>query len=78
MARTIVKIEGVCGGEACLSGTRIPVWVLEQFRQLGLSDTKLLLAYPTLEAEDLSEAWHYVKTHPTEIEQAIEANTGAD
>ena len=68
MARKITKT----------AGTHISVWLLEQFRQLGLSDTELLLAYPTLQAEDLSEVWSYVKTHPTEIEQAIEANTGAN
>ena len=43
----------VCGGEACIVRTRIPVWLLEQARRLGASEQSLLAAYPTLRAEDL-------------------------
>ncbi|MEX0643446.1 MAG: DUF433 domain-containing protein, partial [Pirellulales bacterium] len=46
----------VCGGEACIVRTRIPVWVLEQARRLGTSEAKLLDAYPTLRAADLVNA----------------------
>jgi hypothetical protein len=28
---------GVCGGEPCIVRTRIPIWVLEQARRLGVS-----------------------------------------
>ena len=38
-------IEGrpdVSGGEACIVRTRIPVWVLEQARRLGVSEADLL------------------------------------
>ena len=31
----------VCGGEACILRTRIPVWVLEQARRLGSSEAEL-------------------------------------
>ena len=34
----------VCGGEACIARTRIPVWVLEQARRLGTSEAELLQA----------------------------------
>jgi len=30
--RGITKTPGVCGGDACVEGTRIPVWVLVQAR----------------------------------------------
>ena len=33
---------GVCGGEPCVVRTRIPVWVLEQARRLGVSESDLL------------------------------------
>jgi len=46
----------VCGGEACIVRTRIPVWLLVQARRLNTSESDLLRAYPTLHAEDLASA----------------------
>ncbi len=68
---------GVCGGEPCIVRTRIPVWVLEQARRLGTSEADLLRAYPTLRAEDLANAWAYVRSHRDEIEQQIQENEAA-
>ena len=65
---------GVVGGAPCIIRTRIPVWLLEQARQLGTSKADLLKAYPTLRAEDLANAWAYVRTHREEIEQQIVDN----
>ena len=70
----IERTGGVMGGEACLVRTRISVWVLEQARRVGTSDADLLRAYPSLNATDLANAWAYVHSHPTEIEQAIAEN----
>ena len=47
---------GVMGGVACLSRTRIPVWLLEQARRLGTTEADLLRDYPTLTAQDLADA----------------------
>ena len=68
---------GVCGGEPCIVRTRIPVWVLEQGRRLGVSEADLLRSYPTLRAEDLTHAWAYVRAHRDEIEQQIRDNEEA-
>ena len=65
---------GVAGGAPCIIRTRIPVWLLEQARQLGTSEADLLKAYPTLRAEDLANAWAYVRTHREEIGQQIAEN----
>lgn len=65
---------GVCGGEPCVVRTRIPVWVLEQARRLGTSEADLLRAYPALRAEDLANAWAYVRSHGDEITRQIEEN----
>ena len=65
---------GVCGGEPCIVRTRIPVWVLEQARRLGTSEAELLRVYPTLRAEDLANAWAFVRSHREEITRQIEAN----
>jgi uncharacterized protein (DUF433 family) len=68
---------GVSGGEPCLVRTRIPVWVLVRARQLGTSEADLLRAYPTLRAEDLTNAWAYARSHQAEIEQQIRENEAA-
>ena len=73
----IEREPGVAGGEACVMHTRIPVWLLEQARRLGSSDAALLQAYPMLQAEDLANTWAYVRSHPEEIDQAINANAAA-
>lgn len=67
----------VCAGEACIVRTRIPVWLLEQARRLGVSEQALLAAYPTLRAEDLVNAWAYARSHAAEIESQIRENETA-
>ncbi len=68
---------GVCGGAARVAGTRIPVWTLVQYRNLGASEADLLRAYPTLQAGDLANAWAYHRTHQAEIERQIVENETA-
>ena len=68
---------GVCGGEPCIVRTRIPVWVLEQARRLGTNEAELLACYPALRAQDLANAWSYVRSHREEIEQQIRENEEA-
>ena len=67
----------VCGGEACIVRTRIPVWLLEQARRLGVTEQALLAAYPSLRAEDLVNAWAYARAHSAEIEAQIRENESA-
>jgi uncharacterized protein (DUF433 family) len=67
----------VCGGEPCIVRTRIPVWLLEQARRLGTSEAERLQAYPTLRAEDLANAWAFVRAHRQEIEDQIRENEAA-
>lgn len=73
----IEKTPDVCGGDARIIRTRIPVWVLEQFRRLGMSESEILRNYPTLRAEDLVHAWAYVELHGEEIDRAIRENEEA-
>ena len=68
---------GVCGGEARIVRTRIPVWVLEQARRLGTSEADLLRSFPTLRAEDIANAWAYARLHRDEIENDIRGNEAA-
>jgi uncharacterized protein (DUF433 family) len=62
------------GGEPCIVRTRIPVWVLVQARQLGVSEADLLRDYPALRANDLTSAWGYARAHRDEIAQQIREN----
>ncbi|MBD2166697.1 DUF433 domain-containing protein [Calothrix membranacea FACHB-236] len=70
----ITKTQGVCGGDACIANTRIPVWSLVNDRCLGMSDARILESFPHLNAADLVNAWAYADANPEEIEQAIKEN----
>jgi len=73
----IENTPGVSGGEPCIVRTRMPVWVLEQAKRLGTSEADLLRSYPTLRAEDLANAWAYVRAHREEIDRQIFENEEA-
>lgn len=73
-AKGITKTPGVCGGEACIAGTRIAVWLLIEARRLGISEAQLLQDYPHISAADLVNAWAYADAYPQEIEAVIRAN----
>lgn len=68
---------GVCGGAACIVRTRIPVWLLQNARRLGTPEAEILRAYPQLRAEDLANAWAYVRSHRDEIDDEIRQNEAA-
>lgn len=74
----ITKTPGVCGGDACIRGHRIPVWGLVQLRRLGADDAKVFAAYPTLTADDLEAAWEYEARNRGEIDNAIRENEEGD
>lgn len=73
----IESIPGVCGGEPCIVRTRIPVWILEQMRRLGVSEADILRSYPTLRAGDLVHAWAWVERNRGEIDRLIQENEDA-
>ena len=73
----IEKTPGVLGGAACIVRTRIPVWVLENYRCLGWTEARILANYPTLRAADLVQAWAYTDSHRDEIGTAIQENEAA-
>ena len=67
----------VLGGAARIVRTHIPIWVLVQARRLGASEADLLRSYPTLRAEDLTNAWAYARIHHDEIDRDILENEAA-
>ena len=70
----IEKTPGVCGGSACVVGTRITVWGLVESKRVGYSEADLLISYPTISATNLANAWAYAAAFPNEIEAEIEEN----
>lgn len=70
----VEKTPGVCGGAARIARTRIPVWTLVRFKQLGASDEDLLSFYPALTREKLARAWQYAGAHQDEIAAEILQN----
>jgi len=67
--RGIEKTPGVVGGDACIAGTRIAVWMIEGYRRLGWTDAQILANYPSLKITDLERAWSYVATHRDEVDR---------
>ena len=70
----ISKKPDRCGGDACIRETRIPVWVLVNYRRLGASDADVLRASPGLTPADLEAAWEYAAANRAEIDRAIREN----
>jgi len=70
----IEKTPGVCGGDACVAGTRIPVWSLVNSRRLGCTDEELLRNFPSLTSHDLSNVWAYYEANKAEIDIQIFEN----
>lgn len=76
--RGITKKDGVMGGDACIAGTRIPVWLLVSYRRQGATDAYILDAYPQLSAADLVNVWAYAEAYSDELEKAIREQQEAD
>ncbi len=74
----IQKTPDVCGGNACIRTTRIPVWSLIVAKRLGVSNDALLGYFVTpLTSADIQAALAYYEKHPEEIDQEIRANEEA-
>jgi uncharacterized protein (DUF433 family) len=73
----IERHADVMGGDACITGTRIPVWLLASLKAQGATEADLLLDYPAINAENLAAAWAYAEANPEEIQAAIRAHETA-
>jgi uncharacterized protein (DUF433 family) len=65
------------GGDACITNTRLPVWLFVSLRQQGAKDADLLDAYPHLTAADLVNVWAYADAHSEEITIALQEQEAA-
>jgi uncharacterized protein (DUF433 family) len=71
LTERIEKTPGICGGDARIAGTRIPVWLLVAYRHDGVTDERLLEFYPSLTLADLSAAWWYFAENRDEVVHTI-------
>lgn len=76
--RGITRTPDVMGGDACIAGTRIPVWLIVSYRNQGASDAYILDAYPHLSAAELINVWAYATAYPNEIKTVIREQDEAD
>lgn len=67
----IQQTPGVCGGNARIRNTRIPVWTIISFLKLGASEDEIRRNYPILDPEDIKAASSYYEQHQDEIDQVI-------
>lgn len=76
--RGISKTPGVCGGRACIEGTRMPVWSLVNHRLLGFTEWEILYNFPSITPQDLKNAWVYYNKNQAEINKDIQENEEED
>jgi uncharacterized protein (DUF433 family) len=69
----IASRPGVQGGEPCIRGTRIPVWVLAAMHKQGDTAEEILEAYPNLSAAQVYAAMSYYYEHRAEVDAVIAA-----
>ncbi len=74
----IQKQANISGGCACIANTRLTVWNLVVWHQLGLSDQALLEKYPQLTQNQLEAAWNYYAQNKDEIDREIKENEEID
>jgi len=72
----IVKIDGVCGGEAILEGTRIAVWhVVGYYYKVGMSAEEILAEWAYLTPAHVFSALAYYHDNKDEIDRVRRQNS---
>lgn len=69
----VVARPGVQGGQPCIRGTRIPVWVLAAMHKQGDTAEDILDAYPNLDAAQVYAALSYYYEHRSAVDATIAA-----
>ena len=68
----ITKDPEVCGGKACIDGTRIRVVDIVSLKRQGYAAEKMIEAYPSLNLAQVYTALSYSYEHPEEVEASFE------
>lgn len=62
----IISDPNICGGEPCIAGTRIPVWVVLSHLAAGEDIDTVLRNFPRLKKEDILACLEYASYPATE------------
>jgi len=69
----ITKTPGVCGGKACIAGTRIRVMdIVVWSGHGGMSSAEIVAEFPTISLADMHAASAYSYDHPEDIEAGFQ------
>lgn len=72
----IIKVEGVCGGDAINEGTRIAVWhIVDYYYKVGMSVDEFLADWDYLNPAAVFSALAYYHDHKEEIDRVREENS---
>ena len=72
----IVKVDGVCGGQAVIEGTRIAVWhIVDYYYKMGMSVEEILADWDTLLPVQVFSALAYYHGNKQEIDQVRQENS---
>lgn len=68
----ITKDPEVCGGRACIDGTRIRVADIACLQREGCAPERMLEVYPSLNLAQVHAALSYYYENPQEIDSALQ------
>ena len=72
----IVKVDGVCGGNAIIEGTRIAVWhIVGYYYKVGMSVEEILAEGDYLTPAQVFAALAYYHDHKQEIDRVRQENS---
>ena len=71
----IVKVDGVCGGEATIEGTRIAVWHLVDYYKAGMPVEDILAEWDYLTPAQVFSALAYYHDNRVEIDRVRHENS---
>ncbi len=72
----IVKVEGVCGGQAIIAGTRIAVWhLVGYYYKVGMSVEDILAEWDYLTPAQVFSALAYYHDNRREIDEVRAQNS---
>ncbi|MFH1907756.1 MAG: DUF433 domain-containing protein [Chloroflexota bacterium] len=72
----IVRIDGICGGQAIIEGTRIAVWhIVGYYYKVGMSVEDFLSEWNYLKPAQVFSALAYYHDHKQEIDEVREQNS---
>ena len=74
----ITKDPEVCGGKACVDGTRIRVVDIVSLKRQGYAPDGMLEAYPSLNLAQVYAALSYFYEHREEVEASFEEDRAWD